>query len=688
MATYRYEPLPPVPQAGKALSFTRLMCLAPGTGDQALECTLITIDIANSPLEYEALSYVWGAKEPQVPIKCDGFNIPMTLNLRHALLALRHPTLPRPLWVDAICINQEDMDERARQVAYMRLVYQYADRVVVWLGQESAVIQRGLTRARELCEYRAMLNSTATDRGNSLQSVSQQANMQIDRILLESLIAETGSAEAASQSINDLVQLLETTYFERVWCIQEVVASKQCICQSGNVEFNFYDLLSLTALVNELGGPQKPYSPLRFWSQVYQQRTREWKPHALKVESSVGSMLQVLMNMRNFQATDPRDRLFAIFGITDEGLQPVLANMDALVSGNNARVLSTMQKAIVWLGKKAEERGIQRTERNPAMTPNYTKSVMEVYRDFTRFMMRKGTRLLDVLSHVQHTRDPAPSNSWPSWVPRFDELQSCTFFPARLFLPGIPLNGHYAYFAELHDSPLRGSPVEPNVLQLDGFRVDSVASVSGPVRSDEGGTLPIQRIWNDLFAFPLFPRTQLKYIGGIEQLDTAFFLTLCAGGTGLVTSMPDQLGQLGDRLQGLQTLAEHARNQTRCWLSASYGFPESAYPDLIPQSPAVREASLNPVYYHVGVWNFLHHRRVFRTQQGFLGLGPDTMKAGDQVVSLFGGHMAFVLRQVSASDWVLVGDCYLHHWDLMAGKLAELVRRRRVNIPTETFRLI
>ncbi|KAK5630983.1 hypothetical protein RRF57_006698 [Xylaria bambusicola] len=687
MATYRYEPLPPVPEVGKTSSFTRLMCLSPGTGTNTLECTLITVDIANSPLEYEALSYVWGTEEAQQPIKCDGYDIPMTLNLEHALLALRHPTLPRPLWVDAICINQQDMDERARQVAYMRLVYQYANRVVVWLGPETAVTKRGLTRARELCEYRAMLLPTARE-GNSLQSASQQTNMQIDRILLESLIAETGSAEAARQSINDLVQLLETTYFERVWCIQEVVASKECICQSGNIDFNFYDLLSLTALINELRGPQKPYSPLRFWSQVYQQRTREWKPYALKVESSIGSMLQVLMNMRNFQATDPRDRLFAILGISDEGLQPVLANMDALVSGNSARVLSTMQKAFVWLGKKAEERGFQRTERNPAMTPNYTKSVMEVYRDFTRFMMCKATRLLDVLSHVQHTRDPALSNSWPTWVPRFDEPQSCTFFPTRLFLPGIPLNGHYAYFAELHDSPLRGRPLEPNVLQLDGFRVDTVASVCGPVRIDEGGTLPIQRLWNDLFEFPLFPRTPLKYIGGAEQLDTAFLLTLCAGGTGLVMSMPDQLGELDDRLQGLQRLAEHARNQARHWLASFYGFPESAYPDLMPQSNAVRDASLNPVYYHVGVWNFIHHRRVFRTQQGFLGLGPDTMKLGDQVVSLYGGHMAFVLRQVSANDWVLVGDCYLHHWDLMSGKLAELVRRRRINIPTETFRLI
>ncbi|TGJ83956.1 hypothetical protein E0Z10_g4812 [Xylaria hypoxylon] len=534
MAAYHYEPLPPIAEAGKTQSFTRLMHLSPGTGSHTLECTLSIIDVANSPLRYEALSYVWGTEKAQQPIKCYGYNIPITLNLQHALLALRHPTLVRPLWVDAICINQQDMDERARQVAYMRLVYQYASRVVVWLGPESSVTKGGLARARELCEYRTMLLATSRE-SSGLAVPPAHTNIQADRMMLEGLIAESGSAEAGAQSVNDLIQLLETTYFERVWCIQEIVASKECICKSGNVEFNFYDLLSLAGIIVELRGSQKPYSPLRFWSQVYQQRNRQWNPHALKVEASVGSMLQVLMNMRNFQATDPRDRLFAIFGISDEGLQPVLANMDAIVSGNNTRLLSTVQKAFVWFGKRVDALGLQRTERNPAMTPNYKKPVMEVYRDFTRFMIRKSPRVLDVLSHVQHTRDPSQGTAWPSWVPRFDEPQSCSFFPHRLFLPGVPLNGHYPYFAQLHDFPLRGSPMEPNLLQLDGFRVDEVAFVCSPVQFDEGGTLPVERLWSDLFAFPLFPRTTLKYIGGAEQLDTAFLLTLCSGGVGLIS---------------------------------------------------------------------------------------------------------------------------------------------------------
>ncbi|KAI1115801.1 heterokaryon incompatibility protein-domain-containing protein [Nemania sp. NC0429] len=687
MTSYRYEPLPNVVEAGKRPSFTRLMCLAPGTSTQTLECTLSIIDVADSPSRYEALSYVWGIEKAQSPIKCHGYDIPITLNLENALRALRHPTLVRHLWVDALCINQNDVDERARQVAYMRLVYQYASQVVVWLGPEDPITRAGLARARELCEYRTMfleISGQSNDRAASLAPIG----MQVDRMMLEALVAETGSAENAAQSVNDLTRLFNTTYFERVWCIQEVVAAKECICKSGDVEFNFFDLLSLTGVIGELCGLEKPYSPLRFWKQVYQQRSRQWKPHALKVEASVGSMLQVLMNMRNFQATDPRDRLFAIFGISDEGLQPVLANMDILGSGNGDRVQSAMQKLFVSLGKRAESLGLQRTERNPAMSPNYTKSVTEVYRDFTRFMIRKSPRVLDVLSHVQHTRDPSPTASWPSWVPRFDEPQSCSFFPQRLFLPGVPLTGHYPYFAQIYDSPLRGSPAEPNVLRLDGFRVAEVDAVSESVRSDLGEPLPVERLWGDLFAFPLFPRTTLKYAGGLEQLDTAFFVTLCGGGTGLILSMPDQLGELGDRLPALQTLAEHGRNQARHWLVSSYGYPEAAYQDLMPRSKPVSDANLDLAFYHVGVWNYLHHRRVFRTRQGYIGLGPDFMRPGDQVVALYGGHMAFVLRQVSLTDWLLVGECYLHHWDLNSGQLVEWVRTGRVNIPVETFRLV
>ncbi|RYP53017.1 hypothetical protein DL768_001920 [Monosporascus sp. mg162] len=162
---------------------------------------------------------------------------------------------------------------------------------------------------------------------------------------------------ADPQPKDDLTDPFKSTYFERVWCIQEVAASKECIAKSGAAEINFYDLLTVASLIE----------PLEIES-------GQVRPRALKLW---------------LMSTDPRDRLFGILGITDEGLEPVLANMDVLITGPTLRAFhTTMQKAFVWLGKKISTLGpnTEISRRNPAITPNYTKSAMEVYRDFTRFM--------------------------------------------------------------------------------------------------------------------------------------------------------------------------------------------------------------------------------------------------------------------------------------------------------------
>ncbi|RYP81468.1 hypothetical protein DL770_005901 [Monosporascus sp. CRB-9-2] len=486
MAAYSYGPLPPIAEQGQTPPFTRLMCLYPGSGEQPLECTLSIIDPTNSPLRYEALSYVWGTERAENPIRCHGGTISITANLERALRDLRLPNLIRPLWVDAVCINQQDVDERARQVAYMRLVYQHAGRVVVYLGPGDAGRKRAFARARELCDFRAMLLESLPESARQATFPSQTST-RIDEMMLDALNADP-------QPKDDLTDLFKSTYFERVWCIQEVAASKECIAKSGDAEVNFYDLLSVASLIEPLeieSGQVRPRA-LKLWLMVHHQRNREYHPDRLQIQGSIGGILLVLMNIRNFKSTDPRDRLFGILGITDEGLEPVLANMDALITGPTLRAFhTTIQKTFVWLGKKVSTLGpnTEISRRNPAITPNYTKSPMEVYRDFTRFMVRKSPRVLDVLSHVQHTSDPIPG-SHPSWVPKFDEPQSCSLIPPRLFIPGIPRTGHYRYFAVLHDCPLRGMPLEPNVLQLDGFRLDVVEAVSDSIASTYQDLMP------------------------------------------------------------------------------------------------------------------------------------------------------------------------------------------------------
>ncbi|KAF1929496.1 HET-domain-containing protein, partial [Didymella exigua CBS 183.55] len=113
----------------------RLLSLSPGADGEELICSLSQYSLPNAPT-YEALSYTW--QNPAHPIdesinlQESKFNV--TWNLHEALCHLRTENTTRTLWIDAICINQDDLDERAQQVPFMKDIYRNAGHVVVWLG--------------------------------------------------------------------------------------------------------------------------------------------------------------------------------------------------------------------------------------------------------------------------------------------------------------------------------------------------------------------------------------------------------------------------------------------------------------------------------------------------------------------------------------------------------------------------
>ena len=84
---------------------------------------------------YEALSYVWGTMSKQLSIEIGEAEFAVTGNLHAALKRLRDDCFERILWIDAICINQQDHDERTQQVGCMALIYASASSVIVWLGE-------------------------------------------------------------------------------------------------------------------------------------------------------------------------------------------------------------------------------------------------------------------------------------------------------------------------------------------------------------------------------------------------------------------------------------------------------------------------------------------------------------------------------------------------------------------------
>ena len=106
---HSYKPLP------SAVFTVRLLELEPGDGDE-IHCKLRNVHLGDERVQYEALSYTWGTPILRQFIWCDGKVLPVTQNLYNALRRLRQTNEKKLLWIDAICINQEDLEERNHQV--------------------------------------------------------------------------------------------------------------------------------------------------------------------------------------------------------------------------------------------------------------------------------------------------------------------------------------------------------------------------------------------------------------------------------------------------------------------------------------------------------------------------------------------------------------------------------------------
>ena len=146
MSYYQYSPLPP---KGDNI---RLLCLFPNEDEAApLHCELRKYSLQRlGPRThlYETLSYAWGDLRETLPICVDKNPFPVTVNLHAALSRLRDHSFERVIWVDAVCIDQRNPEERKQQVQLMAEIYSRAYRVIVWLGKEGVDIKGALEDIR------------------------------------------------------------------------------------------------------------------------------------------------------------------------------------------------------------------------------------------------------------------------------------------------------------------------------------------------------------------------------------------------------------------------------------------------------------------------------------------------------------------------------------------------------------
>jgi hypothetical protein len=145
---FNYEPLP--------ARCIRILELQPGERSEAFQGRLIISSI-DEEVHYDALSYMWGDASPIDRIIVEGAAVPVARNLASALEYLRDQqgSAKRRIWIDAICINQNDDFERGHQVALMRSVYSKADCVRLWINEPDVEEESKAVIALESFQYDA-----------------------------------------------------------------------------------------------------------------------------------------------------------------------------------------------------------------------------------------------------------------------------------------------------------------------------------------------------------------------------------------------------------------------------------------------------------------------------------------------------------------------------------------------------
>jgi hypothetical protein len=223
-----------------AHNFTRVFELDAGNFADPIVGRLVPQAMDAQP--YEAISYVWGNPKNRRDIIVDGTTLSVTENLHGALTAFRHrpdaednigqgaQRYPiRRLWVDAVCINQEDLHERISQVELMSLIYAGASRVLSWLGWEE-----GEEGRRHMQTAIRFIHTFMDD---------PEAGLQKARVLLLHHDYLADSAEELAHLSEDdrrtfeeqapkweaVKFFFEIEYFHRAWIVQELGLAKEAL---------------------------------------------------------------------------------------------------------------------------------------------------------------------------------------------------------------------------------------------------------------------------------------------------------------------------------------------------------------------------------------------------------------------------------------------------------------------------
>ncbi|KAH7385304.1 heterokaryon incompatibility protein-domain-containing protein [Phaeosphaeria sp. MPI-PUGE-AT-0046c] len=613
-ATYEYQPL-------NHEDSIRLLEIWPGPDGSPLICDIV--EMQRTEVRYDALSYVWGPPifTHKIFERTSRCYVPITKNLfcalsslrKHAETSLQQPYHSMTVWVDAVCIDQANIDERNHQVKIMASIFSKASKVLVWLGSEEC--GSAFTTLEQIARGRKDLDDAHTRTTSSSwdnEDFGPEDLVKNDVLRIELNVADathTFRAMLQKCDIVDLGNLFANPWFTRVWILQEfLLASTIDICM-GPTGFISYD--SFISALHELKTHERllPRVPTSHWPRNTSTHTLfRYEHNYLRNFETVDDMCQA-RTMRHAHLHNRPSSYLRRQLIAAPPIRTLYQWCRMLV---DRKCADERDKVYAALGLAYDDLGI---------VPNYSLTVADVLLELTKRSLEAGD--FSVLHDAGTPMLGSDQGLHPSFVPSLRP-------ESRQHRPR-PLGGFDEPRYEAGRSRMSCiQSLESSSIRIRGVKVASVHYLN-------------------------------NFAEDIKDLTTG-------RGLGLKPQLLAAYNRITSDLNAYYGHVDFPNDYFKLsfWQTVNVGFvPTRA--DL-PAYKKGLDFQFLDLPYRQNIAECTKHRAFFMTEQGFIGLAPEWAQAGDEIVIFDGAETPFLLRPKSTGTgeqaWILVGDCYLDHWML------------------------
>lgn len=572
----------------------RTLVIHRGEPSTTILCSLSVVSLDDHP-KFDALSYVWGKTIEKYRIMVNGAPLSISRNLHAVMQRFRCSPQSLTLWIDAICINQENIDERNQQVPLMCRIYSQAVVVIIWLGDADDETKMALDFLETLVHI-----------GRKVWQLPPAAR---DRECDRAGISTAGKEWAAFE------RLLERPWFNRVWVWQEVALAKNtwsAVIEVGTFSVHWIYLAGVTNYIPLCGWDR--FMSTAIWARV---NAMEKGRGALGTEQPM-SVVRALSYTRYCDATDPRDKVFALYGLTEDG--PKCIDVD------------------------------------------YRKTVKAAFTDVSKYLIRTARDLV-LLSMVQVTNS---DHDLPSWVPDWS-----VFLYADLLSivdeAGPPYEGRFKVAVDAKII-VHFDTENPDMLTVSGFGIGTIKGLGGLQQSSSIEQWATKSSTERLYAHSLHNTYQVRseWYGMLLSLDNVPY---------------PATGETYMRAFARTIIGDRNPDQTRATQKLYSALEQYllAYEQMDQFGTTYDPRRLGPqsvIEYEDAIATSAGHRKFFVDDGGLIGLAPNGAIEGDTIVLFLGAQVPFIVRKRDNGNYQLIGDCYVH--GIMDGELMKAADDRSI----------